>query len=209
MKKLVLILMTIFSLAGCAERVEQGSYVEEEAESYIGVPVTVGVQGVRPFPVEAKIAADKELPVKVGVENDRGLPVELQVRDDKRIPVRLVMEGEEKIPVVVQGQADEGNPVKVELRVDEDSPLEVGVKLDRELSIKADIQSDKVLPVEVKIPGNILMLSMIPVGVLLIIAIAACFGAWAGWRSASKVAAVGEEIKRLKEDFNGMKKPAK
>ncbi|MHC4737476.1 MAG: hypothetical protein ACYS9Y_01080 [Planctomycetota bacterium] len=209
MKKSLIILMTIFSLAGCAERVEQGSYVEEDAESYIGVPVTVGVQGVKPFPVEAKIEADKALPVKVGVEGDKRLPVELQVQEDKRIPVRLVMEGEEKIPVVVEGQADEGKPVKVELRVDEDSPLEVGVKLDRELSIKADIQSDKALPVEIKVPGNVLMLSMISVGVLLIIAIAACFGALAGWRSASKLGEVGEEIKRLKEDFNEMKKPAK
>ncbi len=209
MKKLVLILMTIFSLAGCAERVEQKKYAEEEEKSYIGVPVTVGVRGVKPFPVEAKVEAEKALPVKIEVQNDRGLPVELQVQEDKRIPVKLVMEGEENIPVIVQGQADEGKPVKVQVLADEDSPLEVGLKLDRELSIKADIHSDKALPVEVKIPGNVLMMSMIPVGVLLIIAIAACFGALAGWRSASKVGEVGEEIKRLKEDFNEIRKSAK
>jgi len=209
MKKLVLILMTIFSLAGCAERIKQGGYAEEKEEHYIGLPVTVGVQRDKPIPVEAKIAADEELPVKVGIEGDGGLPVELQVGDDERIPVRLVMEGEEKIPVVVEGQADEGKPVKVELRADEQSPLKVDIKAEEGLSVKADIQSDEVLPVEIKMPENILMLSMIPVGVLLIIGIAACFGAWAGWRSASRLGEVGEEIKRLKEDFNEIRKAAK
>jgi len=209
MKKQLFILMTFFLLAGCAERIEQGSYVKEKEEHYIGLPVTVGLQRDKPLPVEAKIEAEEALPVKVGVEGDVGLPVELQIRDDEKIPVRLVMEGEEKIPVVVEGQANEGEPVEVRLRVDEESPLEVDIKAEEVLSVKADIQSDEVLPVEIKMPENILMLSMIPVGVLLFVGTAVCLAALAGWRSARKLGEFGEEIKKLKEDLNEIRKTAK
>lgn len=122
----------------------------------------VGVQSPEGVPLKVGIKAEEALPVKVDMQSDKALTVQLRTGSGEGVPVKLDLAGGESLPVELRGQSDKAVPVKVEML------------------------GSRALPVEMKMTRRPLILSMVPVGVSLAAAVAACAAAWAAWLSAHR-----------------------